>query len=363
MSTRGSGRNVAWLILTSALLTGWLIYLLAPVLTPFLAAALFAYLGDPLADRLEAWRLPRTLAVVVVFLGMGLALLLALLLLVPILENQISTLLHALPGYVAWIDAHALPWVQQRLGVDLHALNLQALPDLVAAHWRQAGGVAAHLFDTVSRSGLAVLGWLANLLLIPIVGFYLLRDWDRLVAYVHELLPLRYRDTVVLLTREADDRLGAFLRGQFSVMLALGTVYAVGLWLAGLKVGILIGILAGLVSFVPYLGFTLGIVAAAIAMFFQTHALISLWPIAVVFAVGQVLESAVFTPLLVGDRIGLHPVAVIFAVLAGGQLFGFVGILLALPCAAVLAVLLRHAHREYRGSRFFRRPRTDESDG
>ncbi|OBS09942.1 AI-2E family transporter [Acidihalobacter prosperus] len=352
-------RGEVWLGLAVVLLASWLVYLLAPILTPFLVAALFAYLGDPLADRLERWRLPRTLAVVVVFVLMGGALLLALLLLVPVLENQLNVLVHALPGYVAWLNAHLLPWVQQHLGVDMSALNLQALPDLITAHWRQAGGIAARVVDTLSRSGLALLGWLANLLLIPVVGFYLLRDWDRLVAYLHELLPLRFRDTTVTLTREADERLGAFLRGQFAVMLALGTVYAVGLWLAGLKVGILIGIVAGLVSFVPYLGFAFGIVSAAIAMFFQTHELLALWPIVLVFGVGQILESAVFTPLLVGDRIGLHPVAVIFAVLAGGQLFGFVGVLLALPVAAVLAVLLRHAHRRYRNSRFFRRPRTD----
>ncbi|WP_233279511.1 AI-2E family transporter [Acidihalobacter yilgarnensis] len=326
-------RGGAWLGLAIALVVGWLIYLLAPILTPFLVAALFAYLGDPLADRLEGWRLPRTLAVVVVFALMGLVLLLALLLLVPILESQINVLVHALPGYIAWINTHLLPWLQRHLGVDMSVLNLQALPDLITAHWRQAGGVAARLVDTLSRSGLALLGWLANLLLIPIVGFYLLRDWDRLVAYLYELLPLRFRDTTERLTREADDRLGAFLRGQFAVMIALGTVYAVGLWLAGLKVGILIGIVAGLVSFVPYLGFAIGIVSAGIAMFFQTHELLALWPIAVVFGVGQVLESAVLTPLLVGDRIGLHPVAVIFAVLAGGS-------------SSVLSVYCWHCRRQ-----------------
>lgn len=347
-------RGAVWLGLAAAAFAIWLLYLLSPILMPFLVAALFAYLGDPLADRLETWHLPRTLAVVVVFLIMGVVLLLAFVLLLPVLQNQLNVLMHALPGYFTWMNAQLLPWARQHLGVDLKALNIEALPNLLSAHWRQAGGIAANLFDTLSHSGLALLGWLANLLLIPIVGFYLLRDWDRLVAYTYELLPLRFRETAGLLAREADERLGAFLRGQFAVMLALGTVYAVGLWLVGLKVGVLIGIMAGLVSFVPYLGFALGLVTAVIAMFFQTHAWLSLWPVAVVFGVGQILESAVFTPLLVGDRIGLHPVAVIFAVLAGGQLFGFVGILLALPFAAVLAVLLRHLHRRYRGSYFFR---------
>ena len=346
--------SLLWFGLAALALGGFLIYLLSPILTPFLVAALLAYLGDPLADRLETWRLPRTFAVIVVFVVMGLVLLGSVLLLLPLLEGQVAALIQALPGYLSWLDAHVLPWLQARLGIDPRYLDLNSMAKLLSQHWQQAGGFAAHLADTLSRSSLVLAGWLANLVLIPIVTFYLLRDWDRMVAYVGELLPTRIQPSAVGLAREADEVLGAFLRGQLSVMLALGVVYAGGLWLIGLKLGILIGVLAGVVSFVPYLGFTLGIVAALAAMFFQTHELLSLWPVLVVFGVGQVLESAVFTPLLVGDRIGLHPVAVIFAVLAGGQLFGFIGVLLALPVAAVLAVFLRHLHRRYRGSAFYR---------
>lgn len=351
--------GMLWFGLAALALVGFLIYVLSPILTPFLVAALLAYLGDPLADRLEAWRLPRTLAVIVVFVVMGLVLAGSVLLLLPLLEAQVSALIQALPGYLTWLNAHVLPWLQSRLGIDPRYLDLNSMVKLVSQHWQQAGGFAAHLADTLSRSGLVLFGWLANLVLIPVVTFYLLRDWDRLVAYVGELLPTRAQPSAVALAREADEVLGAFLRGQLSVMLALGAVYAVGLWLIGLKLGILIGVLAGVVSFVPYLGFTLGIIAALAAMFFQTHELLSLWPVLAVFGVGQVLESAVFTPLLVGDRIGLHPVAVIFAVLAGGQLFGFIGVLLALPVAAVLAVFLRHLHQRYRGSAFYRERNED----
>lgn len=351
--------GMLWFGLAALALAGFLIYLLSPILTPFLVAALLAYLGDPLADRLEAWRLPRTLAVIVVFVVMGLILLGSVLLLLPLLEGQVAALIQALPGYLAWLNAHVLPWLQSRLGIDPRYLDLNSMVHLLSQHWQQAGGFAAHLADTLSRSGLVLFGWLANLVLIPIVTFYLLRDWDRLVAYIGELLPTRVQPSAAALAREADEVLGAFLRGQLSVMLALGVVYAVGLWLIGLKLGILIGVIAGVVSFVPYLGFTLGIVAALAAMFFQTHELLALWPVLVVFGVGQVLESAVFTPLLVGDRIGLHPVAVIFAVLAGGQLFGFIGVLLALPVAAVLAVFLRHLHQRYRGSAFYREHNED----
>ncbi|APZ43924.1 AI-2E family transporter [Acidihalobacter ferrooxydans] len=350
-----------WFGLAIVVFLGWLIYLLSPILAPFLVGALLAYLGDPLADRLEAWHLPRTLAVVVVFVVMGVVVLGAVLLLVPLLEAQIAALAQAVPGYQKWVNLHMLPWLQSKLGISARYLDLNSLVGLLSKHWQQAGGYAAHLADTLSRSGLVLLGWLANLVLIPIVTFYLLRDWDRLIAYIGESLPARFQSTSAELAREADEVLGAFLRGQLSVMLALGTVYAVGLWLIGLKVGILIGVVAGVVSFVPYLGFTLGLIAALAAMFFQTHDVLAVWPVLVVFGIGQVLESAVFTPLLVGDRIGLHPVAVIFAVLAGGQLFGFIGVLLALPVAAVLAVFLRHLHRRYRGSAFYRDRQDDAS--
>lgn len=346
--------GLLWFSLAALVFLGWLVYLLSPVLMPFLIGALLAYLGDPLADRLESWRMPRTAAVTIVFVAMGLILIGGAVLLVPLLEAQMAALAHALPDYLKWMNANVLPWLQTRLGVDPRYLDLNALVGMVSQHWQQAGGVAARLADVLSRSGVTLLGWLANLVLIPVVTFYLLRDWDRLVAYIGETLPAHIQPTAAALAREVDEVLGAFLRGQLLVMLALGTVYAIGLWLAGLKVGVLIGVIAGLLSFVPYLGFALGIVSALLAMFFQTHDLVSLWPVLLVFGIGQILESAVFTPLLVGDRIGLHPVAVIFAVLAGGQLFGFIGVLLGLPAAAVLAVFLRHLHQRYRGSAFYR---------
>jgi predicted PurR-regulated permease PerM len=209
------------------------------------------------------------------------------------------------------------------------------------------------IFSSVTKSGLSIIAWLGNLVLIPVVTFYLLRDWDILIARIHELLPKQYKSVITKLAKESDQTLSAFLRGQFLVMLVLGLMYSIGLWFIGLELALLIGMMAGLVSFVPYLGFILGIVAASIAMLLQTHELFQLLPVLIVFGIGQVLEGMLLTPLLVGDKIGLHPVAVIFAILAGGQLFGFVGILLALPVAAVIAVVLRHMHGEYRASAYF----------
>ncbi|HKK13998.1 MAG TPA: AI-2E family transporter [Gammaproteobacteria bacterium] len=337
----------AWLVLAVAF-AGWLLYLLSPVLTPFLVAALLAYVGDPLTDRLEALGLSRTLAVVAVFVVM-LGLLAALVVvLVPLLERQVAALIERLPAYLAWLQQTVLPRLSAALGLPpTGALDVGALKSSLGSHWKEAGGLLAGALATVSRSGAALLATLVNLLLIPVVGFYLLRDWDHLMGRLQALLPRRIEPEVVRLARESDDVLGAFLRGQLLVMLALGAVYTAGLWLVGLDLALLIGLLAGLVSFVPYLGFIVGIATAGVAAYGQFHALVPVLYVLAVFGVGQVLESMVLTPWLVGDRIGLHPVAVMFAVLAGGQLFGFFGVLLALPVASVIMVLVRDAHRRY----------------
>ncbi|MNZ36121.1 hypothetical protein D3C78_535340 [compost metagenome] len=188
-------------------------------------------------------------------------------------------------------------------------------------------------------------------MLIPVVSFYLLRDWDLMMAKIRGLLPRQREERLVALAGECHEVLGAFVRGQLLVMLALGVIYASGLMLVGLELGLLIGLLAGLAAIVPYMGFIIGIGAAMVAGLFQFGGdPYPLLAIAAVFMVGQALEGMVLTPLLVGDRIGLHPVAVIFAILAGGELFGFTGVLLALPVAAVIMVLLRHVHDLYKES-------------
>jgi predicted PurR-regulated permease PerM len=327
-----------------------LIYLLAPMLTPFVAGALVAYLADPLADRLEALGLKRLSAVLVVFGLLILIVGLVLLLVVPLLEDQIASFVDGLPSYSRWFQATAVPWLQKTLGLRLRFSNLEQLAGMLTAHWQQAGGVASTALSYLTHSGAVVASWLINLLLIPVVVFYLLRDWDVMMALIRDLLPLRWRDSVVGLAKEADEVLSAVFRGQFMVMAALGTLYSVGLWLVGVNLGLLIGMFAGLISFIPYAGATTGIVLAslvALAQFGEFGPVLWVW---VVFGVGQALEGMWLTPTLVGNRIGLHPVAVIFAVLAGGQLFGFLGVLLALPLASVAMVLLRHVHELYKES-------------
>jgi predicted PurR-regulated permease PerM len=341
------------LLVAGVVATALLLYLLAPVLTPFLIGAGLAYLGDPLADWLEARRLSRTAAVVVVFSAMLLAVIVAVAVLLPLLQHQLAVFAAKLPDYLDWFQQRALPWVQTRLGMAELGLDMENIKQNLIGHWQQLGGVGAQIVGAITRSWLAMLGWLANLVLIPLVTFYLLRDWDTSMQRIGEFLPRRIAPVVTRLAKDCDIVLGHFLRGQLTVMLALAVVYSVGLWWVGIELALLIGLFAGLVSFVPYLGFILGVVAAGIAALVQFHDAVHVLQVILVFGVGQVLESFVFTPLLLGDRIGLHPLGVIFAIMVGGQLFGFVGVLLALPTAAVIGVLLRYAHERYINSRLY----------
>jgi len=339
-----------WFALIAAILV--LMVLLGPILAPFAIAAVFAYLGDPIVDRLEQLKLSRTIGVCLVFVVVGALTALALVLIVPLLQAQVLSLIDNVPAWAQWVQQVAMP----KLGLKMprgYQLDVDSLRKFMASHWDGASDFASIVAGYVGRSTPALLGFLANLFLVPIVSFYLLRDWDRMVLQVRKLIPRRLLPQAGAFATETDDVLSALIRGQLLVMLALAFIYSVGLWMVGLNVALLIGIVAGLVSFVPYLGFVGGLIAAGIAMLVQEQALMPLVWVLLVFTVGQMLEGAVLTPLLVGDRIGLHPVAVIFAIMAGGQLFGFVGVLVALPVAAVLAVLVRHALRRWQRSALY----------
>ena len=335
-----------WQMLAIIVTIGLLIWLLAPVLMPFAIAAMLAYLSDPLADRLERLGLGRTLAVSIVFVVLILVICAVLLLLVPLIARQIENLVQNFPTYVEWARDKAVPWLQAKLHLDPKAFDTDRLVEQIKEHIGSIGSV----LGTLSRSGLGVVAWLTNVVLIPVVWFYLLRDWDRLVAWVDRMLPRSVEPTVAHLAHESDVVLGAFVRGQLLVMLALAIYYGVALTLVGISVGPLIGMVAGLLSFVPYLGFITGFVAAIIASLVQHGDWPHLLMVVGVFVVGQLLEGYVLVPRLVGEKIGLHPVAVIFAVLAGGYLFGFLGVLLALPAASVILVLLRYLAQRYRQS-------------
>ncbi|MFB9885624.1 AI-2E family transporter [Balneatrix alpica] len=343
-----------WLLLMAAG-CALLLYLLQPILAPFLIGMLLAYLADPLADRLEARGMSRTWAVVTLFFIMTLILLGVLLLLLPLLGRQLEALAQLIPQALEVLQKQVLPWLQVTLGVELDAQLLAKVRQALTANWQQTTDIVTGLLTSATKSSLDVLAWGANLALIPVVTFYLLRDWDVLVAKIRELLPRNVEPVVSSWASECDEVLSSFMRGQLTVMVALGGIYALGLSLVGLKLALLIGMLAGLASIVPYLGMIVGLGAALIAALLQFDTLTPLIGVGVVFMVGQMLEGMVLTPWLVGDRIGLHPVAVIFAILAGGQLFGLTGILLALPIAAVIRVFLSHVHGHYKSSHLYNR--------
>ena len=348
----------AWSLIAVVLAT--LVWLLSPVLTPFVVAAVLAYALTPVVDWLDAvgkGRMPRLLAVLLVesfFLLMVLGL---LLLLVPIVAKEVPMIREQLPPLLDSLQA-SLKNLLAHWGVDV-ALDFASLKVFALKHLNSNAGDA---FDSVLASlrigGSLALTVLGNAILIPVALFYLLMDWDRFVAQVQVLIPPRLQARVHGFMDEADAVLGQYLRGQALVMLILAVFYSIGLALFGLDLAVPIGIFTGLAIFVPYLGFGLGLVLASLAgllEFTQTQGLsYTVVMVSVVFGLGQLVESLYLTPRLVGERIGLHPLTVIFALLAFGQLFGFVGVLIALPVSAVLLVAIRHVRQTYLASRLYR---------
>lgn len=277
------------------------------------------------------------------------------LVLVPLLAKQLMKLYQLAPQVLDWLQHTAMPWAQSKFGLSDGFWKFDKIKAAITEHMGEASDVVGVVLSQATASSLALIGFLANLVLIPVVAFYLLRDWDIMLAKIRGLLPRDREEQIVSLAKECHDVLGAFVRGQLLVMLALGVIYSAGLMLVGLELGLLIGLMAGIAAIVPYMGFIIGIGAALIAGLFQFGG--DLYPmlgIVAVFMVGQALEGTVLTPLLVGDKIGMHPVAVIFAILAGGELFGFTGVLLALPVAAVIMVLIRHVQDMYKESHVYK---------
>ena len=346
----GAAVNRWPLVLAVVVASGLFFYLLEPILLPFVLGGLIGYLGDPLVDMLERRRLNRTMAVVVVFLVFTAILVAVVIVAMPLLAHQLDGLVQKIPVFYQWVTDTAMPWLQQRLSIPTSYLPQLDWSGQLADNWQSLGKLMAKTIGKVTGSGAGLLLGLANLALVPVVAFYLMRDWDRLMARGLGLFPRAWQGKVAETVGEADEVLGAFLRGQFLVMCALGAIYGFGLWLVGVQLALLLGLVAGLSSIVPYLGFAVGIIASSVAAYVQFHDWSILLWVAVVFGVGQAVESMVLTPVLVGDRIGLHPVAVIFALMAGGQLAGFIGVEVALPVAAVIMVFARHAMAHYRST-------------
>lgn len=341
----------------AGLLVCGLIYLLSPILTPFLVAAILAYIANPLVNKIDAFQFKnlspsRTVASLLVMCLILAVILLILLIVVPLIQKEVVLLLQKLPAYFNTAKSSLEPWLQKNFGVGID-IDFAQIQQILTENWKTAGNFAKNIAQTLSTKGLVFIGWLANLVLIPLVLFYLLVDWNILVNKVGQLIPRKYIAKTQEIALEIDAVLAEFLRGQLSVMLLMSMFYSAGLWLAGLEVAVPIGILSGLLGFIPYLGFGLGLILGIFSALLQFGNITDIIPVLVVFGLGQIVESMVLTPYLVGDRIGLHPLVVIFALMAGGQLFGFAGVLLALPVSAALAVGFRHARQTYLTSQFY----------
>lgn len=346
-------RAAAWIVI--ALLAVVALRQLAPVLTPFIVAAVFAYVLAPLVERLcqlSGGRLPRFVAVIFVELLLLLALALLVLLVVPVFYKELPQIREQLPVVFDKLDGALRPWLAQfgvPIALDLDSLKQQALGYLNANYT----GAMASLFSSLRLGGSVALAVVGNALLIPVALFYLLLDWKSFVMRILELVPPAARRGVDSFTSECDAVLGQYLRGQLLVMLTMAVYYSTGLALFGLDLALPIGVFTGLAMFVPYVGFGIGLILALLAGLLQFASVKGLVMVAAVYGSGQVVEGFFLTPRLVGERIGLHPLAVIFALLAFGQLLGFVGVLIALPASAVLLVAVRRLRAGYMGSRLY----------
>jgi predicted PurR-regulated permease PerM len=341
-------------ILFALVIFGLLLWLLSPILAPFLAAAILAYIFDPLVDKCEARGMSRTLGTVIAVLILLIAVVLLVVIILPLFYKEISQLTQMIPNFVEHLKTTVVPWVAAKTGVEIN-LDPTSFRQFMQENIGDAGGIAKRVFATVGTGGLAVVAILVNLALIPIVLFYVLRDWDILVAQVDSMIPRRFHDTVTGITREIDAVLSEFLRGQITVMVLMAAFYVIGLWAVGLNFALPVGLITGLLVFVPYLGVGLGMLLGTVAAVLQFDSITGVALVWVVFAVGQVVESLFITPKFVGERIGLHPVAVIFALLAFGQVFGFFGVLLALPASAAMLVGLRHLQANYQSSNVYKK--------
>lgn len=346
-------------ILSGIVLLLWVLYLLKPVVIPFVVAFFMAYLFSPLVENLCKVGLPRWLSISIVFIGIGIALTLAVWYIIPLVWKQLIIARDSIPVGINWINSTFLPWASATFNIEEMEIDTTHMSSIVMDYVQtnySADSIQAMALR-VAQSGLNFIQIGGTVVLIPIIAFYFLLDWQRMLDSLHRLIPRPYEQSTLAVVKECHSVLGAFVKGQFLVMILLGVVYATGLQLIGLEVGLIIGMIAGLASIIPYLGFAVGIVAAIIATFLQFGIdWMQLVLVLVVFMIGQAVEGYILQPFLLGDKIGLSPVAVVFAVLAGAQLAGFMGMLIALPVAAVIVVLLRHLRDYYEKSYLYGQP-------
>lgn len=337
-------RLLTWMVGIALFL--WFLSLIQPILLPFVIGAGLAYFLDPVADRLEKFGVSRTIATAVIIIAFFALLVLLGVILVPVMMRQVSDLVTIMPDYITQLEAHYRPIIREwmgRFGQDTFEKGAEALGNASSGLISFGGDVV----NKVLRSGLTVINVLSLTFITPVVSFYLLRDWDRIVARLDDLLPRQEAPVIREQMRLIDVTLAGFVRGQINVCLLLGAFYAIGLTLVGLPFGIVIGLMTGFLTIIPYVGVLFGTTVGLTVAWFQLGDMSHMTMVLLVFLLGQFIEGNFITPKLVGEKVGLHPVWIIFGLLAGGALFGFVGILLAVPATAVIGVLVRFAVGEY----------------
>lgn len=322
------------------------LWLLSPILLPFIAGLAIAYLLTPVTDRLESVGVHRLVAALLMITIVVLAFVYIILLVVPILSGQLVSFIGSIPGYVGKLQGllndQSRPWVQKLVGAGFNPEK--SISDLVT----QGVGWLTTFLQSLWSGGRSLVSLFSLVVVTPVVAFYLIYDWHRMIGTVDRWIPRRQRATVHGLAREIDNAIAGFLRGQTAVCLILGSFYAAALTISGLNFGLLIGLISGMITFIPYVGSMTGLVLAmsvAVAQFWPEWAPIV--SVLGIFLFGQFVEGYVLAPKLVGENVGLHPVWIIFALLAFGYLFGFVGLLVAVPLAATIGVLSRFALRRY----------------
>ncbi|MEQ1789958.1 MAG: AI-2E family transporter [Rickettsiales bacterium] len=339
-----------WLVIAVLFLV--FIYLIRGVLLPFVLGALIAYFLDPAADRLEKLKFSRTSATAIITLSFFSVIVILSLLIIPTIVSQLSGLLNDLPTYFTNLETKYEEQISSWIGTlpEGYIENIKsAASGFSGSMVKFAGDLAGGLF----QSGMAIINVLSLILITPVVAFYLLRDWDVMTLRFHALLPRKHEKTIREQLSIIDATLAGFIRGQINVCLMLSAFYAIGLSIVGLKFGILIGIATGFLVILPYVGLMFGMGIGLIVAFFQFGDLNGVLQVLAVFVIGQILEGNFVTPKLVGEKVGLHPAWVIFGLLAGAALFGFVGMLIAVPVTAIIGVLIRFALSRYLNSNYY----------